>query len=136
VSLRRLESHPRLPGGCAGRSWRGRACLRHGFGSRKPPHALGLAAGQPSSTSGRRDALELLGNLRPELTVTAQDACECEPGFVLSMFLHVITPDAAPHRAGSIELVPSHRVDAPCAVRETACVSACPAGAPQHRAAV
>jgi hypothetical protein len=34
------------------------------------------------------------------------------------MFLHVITPDAAPRRAGCVELVPGHRVDAPRAVSE------------------
>jgi hypothetical protein len=38
---RRLESHPCFPGGCAGRAWRGRACLRHGCGPCTPPRAQG-----------------------------------------------------------------------------------------------
>jgi hypothetical protein len=38
---RRLESHPWFPGGCTGRAWRGRACLRHGCGPRTPPRAQG-----------------------------------------------------------------------------------------------
>jgi hypothetical protein len=32
-----------------------------------------MAAGLPSHTGGRRDALESLGDFRPELTVTVQD---------------------------------------------------------------
>jgi hypothetical protein len=88
--LRRLKPHPWLPGGCAGRMWRGRVCLWHGCGPRTPPRAQGLAAGQLSCTGGRRDALEPQGDLRPELAVAAQDACVCEPGFVPSMFLQVI----------------------------------------------
>jgi hypothetical protein len=50
------------------------------------------------------------------------------------MFLQVKAQGTAPRRAGSVELVLSNRVDAPRAVREAACVSACPAGAPQRRA--
>jgi hypothetical protein len=52
---------------------RGRACLRHGCGQRTPPRAQGMAAGQPSRTGGRRDALESLGDFRPELAVAAPD---------------------------------------------------------------
>jgi hypothetical protein len=74
---RRPEPHPWLPSGYARRSGRGRACLRHGCGTRTPPRAWGLASGQPGCTGGRRDVLELRGNPHPELAVAVQLGC-CE----------------------------------------------------------
>jgi hypothetical protein len=94
-----------------------------------------MAAGQPSRTGGRRNALESLGDFRPELAVAVQDVCEYKPGFVPSRILQVDALDAAPHRAGSVGLVPGYRVNALRAMRAAASAHACPAGVPQHRAA-
>jgi hypothetical protein len=94
-----------------------------------------MAAGQPSRTGGRCDALESLSDFRPELAVAAQDICKCKPGFVPSKILQVDAQDAVPRRAGSVGLVPGYPVNAPRAVRKAASAHACPAGTPQHRAA-
>jgi hypothetical protein len=104
--------------GCAGRTWRGRACLRHGCGPLTPPSAPGLAVGQPSSMGGRRDALELSGDHHFELAVAAQNVWVCEPGFIPRVSLQVGALVVVPRCAGGVGLVPGYRVDAPCAERE------------------
>jgi hypothetical protein len=84
-----------------------------------------MAAGLPSHTGGRRNALESLGDFRPELTVTAQDV----------WILQVDVQDTAPRRASSVGLVPDYRVNAPRAVCKAASAHACLDGTPQRRAA-
>jgi hypothetical protein len=65
---RRLESCPWFPGGCAGRAWRSRACLRHGCGPRTPPRAQGWplasrAAREATATRWSLGASVVLGSL-------------------------------------------------------------------------
>jgi hypothetical protein len=93
-----------------------------------------LAVGQLSSTGGRRNVLELPGDLRSELAVAARNVLVCEPGFVSCVSLQVGALGAVPRCASDVGLVPGYRVDAPCAEREVASASACLAGAPQRRA--
>jgi hypothetical protein len=93
-----------------------------------------LAVGQPSSTGGRRDALDLPGDLRSELVVTVQNVWVCEPGFIPRVSLQVGALDTVPRRPGGVGLVPGYRVDAPRTERKAASASACLAGAPQGRA--
>jgi hypothetical protein len=137
----RLESRPCLPGGCTGRTWRGHAYLRHGYGPHTPPRAQGMAVGQPSHTGGRSDAIESLGVYRSGLAIAVQYVCECRMGFVPSRVLQVDAQDAVPRRTGSVGLVPGYQVDAPRAVREA--VRRTPAscrgqtcGRPSHRVAM
>jgi hypothetical protein len=121
---RRPEPRPWLPGGCAGRSGRGRACLRHGCGPCTPPRAWGLANGHPGCSGGRRDALELRGNPHPELAVAAQLGC-CElAGIDPSMLLQVPSQDAATRRTGSDERTLGYRVEALCTAHEGKCTRA------------
>jgi hypothetical protein len=58
-----------------------------------------------------------------------------EPGFVPCSFLQVKGVGAVLRCAGGSGLKPGHRVDTPHAERENAGTDACPAGAPQRRAA-
>jgi hypothetical protein len=55
-----------------------------------------LAAGQPSRTGGRRDALESQGACRSGLAADEQNNFVCRPGLVPSRFLQVSVQDAAP----------------------------------------
>jgi hypothetical protein len=57
-----------------------------------------------------------------------------EPGFDPCMCAGVMR-GTAPGRAGGGSIEPGYRVDAPLAARETTDTGACPASAPQCRAA-
>jgi hypothetical protein len=53
---------------------------------RTPPHARGLATGQPSRACSHRDALELLGNSNPSSLTPRETLVVCELGFDPSVF--------------------------------------------------